>query len=421
MIIRASKIKRLYIEPSPSICIPCKGSKYLCGRSYCPLLLKFNKNLSDRNKHLLVIEGTSPPSIFVGRYNYPKVRIGPLLPNKFGSTELYDIPEFWLTLRIEDILNFRYELIRSYNSIKVDEAKDPRNWIINLQDMLLSSKGVDIHVKLKKNPTKLNLIDDVIPPMGPSAPFENFDILSFHSSDRSLEKVYYDYDLNASEAIIKLYNNGMYVSRISKVLSAGMLGLKKYRKFVPTRWSITAVDDTISKHLIAKLKFYPTIDKIRVFKKNIHLNNFIIIMFPEKWSYEWIEAWYPNTTWNIQGKDVSIESDYESYVGRKDYAKLGGCYYSVRLAVSEYLLNEKRQAKVLAIREILPGFVTSIGVWFVRESVRNILKENYKEFENSLEALNYVFENLNISKDELILKSKILKDELQQNKINMYY
>ena len=38
------------------------------------------------------IDGSSPPSIFVGRYGYPKVRIGPMIP------PLHGIPLYWTEL-----------------------------------------------------------------------------------------------------------------------------------------------------------------------------------------------------------------------------------------------------------------------------------------------------------------------------------
>ena len=36
---------------------------------------------------------------------------------------------------------------------------------------------------------------------------------------------------------------------ISGLLSVGVLGLKKNKRLVPTRWSITATDDMLGKHL----------------------------------------------------------------------------------------------------------------------------------------------------------------------------
>jgi len=41
------------------------------------------------------ISGTSPPSVFVGSYNYPKVFVGPMVPPIHGDTSLLDSPEKW--------------------------------------------------------------------------------------------------------------------------------------------------------------------------------------------------------------------------------------------------------------------------------------------------------------------------------------
>jgi hypothetical protein len=42
------------------------------------------------------LAGCSPPAVFVGRYGYPKVDIGPLLPPEFGDTSIMDKPEMWV-------------------------------------------------------------------------------------------------------------------------------------------------------------------------------------------------------------------------------------------------------------------------------------------------------------------------------------
>ena len=39
------------------------------------------------------LDGSSPPSVFVGRYGYPKVRIGPMIPPVHGDTTVYDKAE----------------------------------------------------------------------------------------------------------------------------------------------------------------------------------------------------------------------------------------------------------------------------------------------------------------------------------------
>ncbi len=331
-----------------------------------------------------------------------------MVPPYFGNTKIFDYPEAWNNLKIEDILNYRISLVRSYKFVKVESIEDP--YVLALHEIALSYIPVNMHVELKKNPSKIPLFDDILPPLGPSSLLDRFKILSNIKTDKKIEKIYYDKDLKANEGIIKLYNENVELSRIVKVFSLGMLGLKKNRKLVPTRWSITAVDDIISKDLIKKIKQFNMIDKVRVFIYNKFMNNFVIILFPSKWMYEWIEAWYPKTTWNLYGKEIEVESDHELSSGKTRYSNLGGCYYAVRLAVSEYLIRERKQAGVLAIREILPGFITSIGVWFVRETLREIFRKNdYKEFEDLKEAINYSLNYLLTDKEKIINSSYILK------------
>ncbi|HLI45792.1 MAG TPA: Nre family DNA repair protein [Geobacterales bacterium] len=408
------------LEPSASICIPCRGVRYLCGRSYCPLILKTTKLIRTIELRKRVIQGSSPPAVFVGRFGYPKVRIGPLLPSLLGDTSRYDFPEGWSALRLEDILNFRFSMVRSYKFASIEEARIEPNWLQSLQEMVASRNPVDMEVKLASIPSNKPLLDDVVEPLGPSARLEHFTFLSNFKIDDRVEKAYYDRDLKAGEALFKLYLENVEISRLSKILSLGMLGTRKNRKLVPTRWSITAVDDTVSKKLVERIKDFETIDNIRVFYIEKHLNRFVVMLFPSKWLYEWIECWYPQTTWNLYGQEPEAEGDYEGYSGRKEYASLGGCYYAVRLAIAEYLYKEKKQAGALAIREILPGFITSIGVWFVRESIRDLLKQKYIEVDNYTGALDYIFSKLKFNRNKLIEKSKILKYIYFQKKIEDY-
>ena len=68
-----------------------------------------------------------------------------------------------------------------------------------------------------------------------------------------IEKVFYDTDLKAADALRILSNNGMQEYQLSQLLSIGIMGLKHNRKLVPTKWSITATDDTIGKDYIKEM------------------------------------------------------------------------------------------------------------------------------------------------------------------------
>ena len=95
------------------LCSICKGAHRLCGKDRCPLMIKFYS----QQKTMPLIDtkdlaGSSPPSVFVGRYGYPKVDIGPLLPPEFGDTTVMDRPEMWMGKSIDEIVDFRFRLVR---------------------------------------------------------------------------------------------------------------------------------------------------------------------------------------------------------------------------------------------------------------------------------------------------------------------
>ncbi|MEM2896848.1 MAG: Nre family DNA repair protein [Candidatus Bathyarchaeia archaeon] len=401
-----------------SLCLYCKGGKMLCGKSQCPIILKAQSLI--KRSYLLeseLIHGTTPPGIFVGRVGYPKVYIGPLVPPFLGDTEILDTPELWLGKSIPEIVDYRYSLIRGKFLANIHDASKGGKFVELLQELAMGIKSIDSEAYFKKKPKGMIALDDDSQPFGPSAPLEYFKVSSNIKVDHRIEKAFYDRDLKASEAVISLYKSGVLVTKIQRTFSAGMLGLASNRKFVPTRWSITAVDSLVSSYLIDEIKEYNTIDEYRVYSF-INLDNvFIIIFIPEKWSFEWIEAWFPGTTWNVEGTIPEMMGDYEGYYGRKTYPEVGGCYYSARLAVAEKLNAERRQATVIALREIHPGYVLPVGVWNVRESVREALKKPPVIFNDLKSVLNHISDKLRVPIRAWLLNSRLLDQALTQKKI----
>ena len=99
--------------PKGSLCIICKGSRNLCGKERCPLMVKFySRSKTRRMIDTLDLAGMSPPGIFVGRYGYPKVEVGPLVPPFMGDTAMMDTPELWVGKSIDEIVDFRFSLVR---------------------------------------------------------------------------------------------------------------------------------------------------------------------------------------------------------------------------------------------------------------------------------------------------------------------
>jgi hypothetical protein len=404
----------MFSNGSGSLCAKCKGRLW-CGKDRCPLLIKFYtqtrvKPLIDSTN----LEGSSPPSVFIGRFNYPKVFIGPMIPPQHGDTSIMDTPELWTNKSIEEIVDFRFQLVRGkyLTGIKNFEGKI----VEKTREIALAEESPEAEVEFKSKPAGRIILNDEVQPFGPSASMIKLDVGSYRF-DSKVEKAFYDTDLKAKEAVINLYKDKVLVSKIQKAFSVGAFGLRRNRKFVPTRWSITAVDDTLSKDMVEYTKTYPIINEFRVYEHVQLDNRWIILLLPREWCYELIEAWYPNTIWNPAGKEVSIFSDHEFYDGRKTYAEIGGCYYAARLATNELLNKERRQAGVVIMREAHPGYIMPVGVWNVREAVRQAVKNKPKNFTTLNEALDYSSKKLEIPIKRWISVSSVLKEVLHQRRI----
>jgi hypothetical protein len=402
------------INIPPALCLQCRASKYLCGLAYCPLIARFNiANINTSNN----IEGSTPPSVFVGRMGYPKVNVGLLITPIDDNSNIYDKPELWYNLKLDDILKFRLSLVRGNITYNINNAKEPDNKLLKLQEIAISNDAIDAKMRIEKIKSKAYLSENIAP-FGPSGRLISFNTGNTKVNNK-IENVWYDKDLNANDAIIKLYNDNIPLSSIIKAFSIGVLGKK--RRLVPTRWSITAVDDIISRALINNIKNNSVIDEYQVFVRKILLNTFVAILIPKIWQFEWIEAWFPKTTWNmLEYGEPEILGDYEDYNGLDHYARVGGCYYSARVAIVEYLNNIRKSAGVLILREIYPGFNIPIGVWFVREQLRAMFRSKPIKFDSIDNAINYVMSNLTIPLYKWREKSIILKG-LKQKSILEYF
>jgi hypothetical protein len=288
------------------------------------------------------------------------------------------------------------------------------------RELALAENSVDTELNLTKKPRGSIFMDDSVQPFGPSAPIRDLHVGNTRFDNR-IEKAYYDTDLRATLAVLELYGRGVMVTKIQKAFSVGAFGIEKNRRLVPTRWSITAVDDIISKNLAETVKTFPEINEYRVYE-SVYLDNiFEILMIPAAWSYESMEAWYPGTVWNPNGRSTVIFSDYEGNDGRTTYAEIGGCYYSARLAVCEQLIKERRQATVIVLREARPGYIMPVGVWQVRENVRNAMRQKPHLFSTLDESLKYISGRFEIPLRRWILQSELLKNALFQKKITDFF
>lgn len=407
--------------PSTNVCALCRGTKMLCGKQRCPVIARYHAQAKSKSlTSVIKLGGASPPSVFVGRMGYPKVSIGPMIPPVMGDTSSIDTPELWADKTIEDIVGFRSQLVRGKYTININDVESSNKIVSFTKELALSKNSVFSEALFSKKPFGRIRFYDEVQPHGPSAPIKFLDITN-PKYEQHLEKAYYDTDLKARNAITDIYNEGVRVSAIQRAFSVGAFGEKKRRRFVPTRWSITAVDSTLGLELLKKTKQYPLINDIRVYTFYRFDNRWIIIMMPSEWQYELIEAWYPHTTWNPYGKEISIFNSYEFYEGRKTYAEIGGCYYAARLAINEVLSKERRQAAAVILREAHPGYIMPVGVWNVRESVRQALQESYQTYDTLHQALDYVSCVMAIPIERWLHNSAVLKNQLYQKRLSDFW
>jgi len=333
-------------------CAECKG-RGLCGLPRCPIMSRFYARAPVRpSDHY---QGAAP-SVFVGNYGYPKVSGGPLMINDA------DNPPDWIArgLAIEDIVGIRARTIRG--TAGTGRLTD------NLQEIALSSRPLDVEVRFVK-PVSFDLrFDGTIAPVGLTGAIRKMDVLDNALVDRAVDRATSDTDLSATDAFEVLHASGTDVYQITQLLTAGLLGRR--RRVVPTRWAITAVDDSVSTRLKKKIARYPPISDIEIFSASLYGNHIVCLLVPGDWRFEMIEVWGKQSLWG--GEEETIAQDSEGLT-RSGYSPLMGAYYSARLAVTEYLEGIRRSARVIVLRNITGEYWAPLGTWVVREATRNAM------------------------------------------------
>ena len=404
------------------MCIRCKG-KLLCGLSYCSILKKH----SEQRKVVSNIKGeefvgSSPPSLFVSWNNYPKVEIAPLSPTEVMDSALFDSPEQWFGLPSEQIISFREQLLRSNKAIDVNAAAKPSYDLVEMQELVMAEKPTAIDVKIKGKPKPSLSFNASVAPLGPQAKLLKMKLDENPSIPKKVDYVVSDTDLKSTDALNILFNTGLPVSRLYKLLSAGTLGIGKNRKLVPTRWSITAVDSNLSKHVVEeKVKYFQELSQFELFHSNYLDNDFWVLLVPSSWAFEQLECWLPGGTWAMNASKPQIVQDHEFYKGRTTYASnTEGAYYSARLAVAEHLDKRERQATAIVFREIGKDYNIPLGVWQIRENVRNALKQKPLTFSSLGLVIAFLGRKLKVPIEQYKKESRLLDELLHQRKITSF-
>lgn len=352
------------VAPSKQHCIFCK-STYHTWRA-CPMIGRMGqrRELNAMAKQEYVGE---VPNIFVGQYGYPRVNVGLLNVEEYKD---HDEPLKWSreNTQIPTIVDLRTRLINSTFQQHVKSFSDRLTSMA--QEVSMAKRPAEVEVALSKRPRFTVTFNESTKPHGPNVRLTRANFTTNVATDPRIEKRVDDTDLKAAPALTGLYKKGVDEHRLTRLLSIGNLGVKAQRKLVPTQWSITAVDDTLGKRLIEEVKECPEGD-CRVYTGG-HLGNaYVILCFDDVWSYELFEGWLPRL--KTHG-DAAWETDYENYLGRKEYAQeTAGGYYAARLAILEHLRQRQRQASILALRFVTEAYSVPLGVWVVREAVRKTM------------------------------------------------
>jgi len=384
-------------------------------------------------KHL---DSNSPPSVFVGsKLPYPLVNVGILSPlERDENSWMYDDEKYWSdnNFEINDVIQLRNSLLNSRFRSNVKDARASSstgsNRFVNIaKEIAIASKPVDVEIYLIRGMRvgEKDKSDRIVKPVGMNANLQKAKITSNVSVSSHVDKVVSDDELKATSAMEFLSKKGFDEYTLNKILSVGVLGLKKDRRLVPTRWSITATDDTLAKQILNRVRDYKWIEDYELFIGGFMGNYYLILLFPGVWSYELFELYLPGSSWN-SSTQVKASTDYETFSGRKNYASnTAGGYYAARLPIVRYLDFIKRQASVLAIRLETPSYWAALGVWVIRESVKKTMSTNAMKFNSKEEILESAKQiskvKFNFDSSPILAKSKLLSQIKTQKNLKDWF
>jgi hypothetical protein len=358
--------------------------------------------------------GSTSPSIFVGRSNYPRVSTGLLSPvDHETAAEEFVTDSAWYRQRygIEDVFQRRTNLLNSRRRSKVDVEDVWDGFVGTQREVAIADRPVDVEIGLDDRPElDFDVGKGVATPTGPNASAESVDLTENPHVPRAVEKTLEDDDWRAQGAMTYLYRRGFDVYEINTILSAGALGRGENRRLVPTRWSITAVDDTVGQYLRGRIRDAPSIDKPQVWVNEYMGNRYWVILAPGQWEFELVEMKAPGSIWNPDPDgDTWMASASEGFEGRTGYVdETAGAYYAARLGVLEHLESIGRQAKCLVLREVSDDYWAPVGVWQIRESIRNAFGAEHGEAQTFHDAVAAVAAQLPVSLGTLRRKSELV-------------
>jgi len=356
--------------------------------------------------------GSTAPSVFVGRSSYPTVSTGLLAPvgdEDDAQSYVTDADWYERAFSIDDVFEKRTGLLHSTRSATVDVEDVWDGFVGTQREVAIADDPVDVELGFASSPgfDLDGSLEDIAAPRGPRADAEAARLTENPSVPRAVEKTLSDDDWRAEGAIAYLYRRGFDVYDIRTVLSVGALGRGEARRLVPTRWSITAVDDTVGQYLRGRIRNAPTLGETKVWHTRYVGNDYWVVAAPGDWEFELLELKAPGSIWNPDPDgDLYMAADREGYEGRTDYVdETSGAYYASRLGVLEWLADRDRQAKVFVVRHATNEYWAPVGVWQIRESVRHAVDAEPAIAESFHDAVRQLVPQLPVTLSELRRKS----------------
>ncbi|AXG09879.1 DNA repair protein NreA [Haloplanus rubicundus] len=365
-------------------------------------ILDYVEGVADRVQQSVsgdAIVGSVSPSIFVGGSNYPNVSTGILSPvGDEGRADSYVTSGAWYEegVDLDEVFRRRTGLLNSRRSTPVD-AHDAWDGFVGVgREVAIADRPVDVEIGLDGDPTVDFDADGVSTPTGPSARARSAQLGENPHVPRPVKKTLEDDDWRAEGAINYLYRRGFDVYEVNTILSAGALGRSENRRLVPTRWSITAVDDTVGQFLRGSLRDARSIGEVEIHRNEFLGNAYWVLLAPGQWEYELVELKAPGSVWNPDPEaGMWIAADREGYEGRTGYVEeTAGAYHAARLAALEHLDDRNRQAKCLVLRHVSDDYWGPAGVWQVREGVRHAFEGEHATAETLADAVRGVVDYL---------------------------
>ncbi len=130
------------------------------------------------------IVGSSPTDLFIGRFGYPYVHIGPMVPPEFGDTAILSTPERWHRMSIDNIVEMRSKLVRGMYRTKVQNIEQGKMEEL-VRDLALAERPAEAEVSFSGKPFVRLAMKDEVEPFGPSAKIKKFDLYNM-KADRKV-------------------------------------------------------------------------------------------------------------------------------------------------------------------------------------------------------------------------------------------